>query len=740
MSLGSVSDGNWHHVALRYDKSIFRLEGFLDGVKSANFATGDRTTPLEDTIARDGIFFGIGLANTTHLGNGAAFKGSIDEVRIWSVARTDAQIQANWQQTVDPDSAGLVAYYQFEDGSGTVASDSTSNGLDLTFINFTPTWVSADWFNGGAATVSVAVGATVTVTLDGQDPEDTGTLTARITAFSNGPRVTLQDDGNAAVISGAAPNYTLSTAAQRRLRITGNATGSETVTYVVNNGIADSASVTLTINVTGSANAPVINTTTGTFGPVNEDTSPVNITHANLIALLAVTDADTAAASLVFRVRGVSNGVLKKGGAEITPFVTTINNTESLDWHPPANNNGALSAFTVDVYDGAQYSTAIGTVQVNLTAQNDTPVTQELAAPAVPANTALFLDGVDDYLVTPDLSGYITNESVTLEIWFKPTTAAGVLNHGVIVSERGSSSLAGWRSTSIELLASGQVKARVWNLSAINLGSVLTNEWNHAVLIYNATTQRLSGYLNGVSSTTLSGGTATGDRRTPVEDGYPGIFYDVGASNPQNLGSGAFFKGYVAEFRVWSKARSAQSIVGSHLGQSLANEAGLVAWYKLDEAAGTIAATTADASGNARHATLSNSTSTMFVDADTLITASGSYVIPLEAMDPDGDSLTWVLKTPPTNGKIYHHLGGGVKGAQITALTTLGINPGTGTLADPDSVVYEPVAGTYTDTLVFYVQDANGVDSTDGTVTIDVAGVTRQAAGFAQSGSSGTAT
>ena len=124
--------GAWHHIAFTYDGSDRRF--YLDGV-------------LKDTKTSSGINvpssinFRIGSTN-----NGEYFKGDIDELRIWNVARTTTEIQSNYNKTVDPSSTGLVAYYKFDEGIGggdnssiTTLSDATSNHNDGTLTNFTLT-------------------------------------------------------------------------------------------------------------------------------------------------------------------------------------------------------------------------------------------------------------------------------------------------------------------------------------------------------------------------------------------------------------------------------------------------------------------------------------------------------------------------------------------------------------------------------------------------------------------------
>ena len=47
---------------------------------------------------------------------GEDFGGRIDEVRIWSGAKTAAEIVTNYNRTVSTTSAGLMHYFRFDDG------------------------------------------------------------------------------------------------------------------------------------------------------------------------------------------------------------------------------------------------------------------------------------------------------------------------------------------------------------------------------------------------------------------------------------------------------------------------------------------------------------------------------------------------------------------------------------------------------------------------------------------------
>lgn len=104
VSVPYPSLNNWHHLAATYDGSMIRV--YVNGVQQAAVArTG--------TIAVN--------ANPLTLGNQPGyseyFGGAADELRIWNVARSQAQIQADMYRELDPTTqTGLVSYYTFYHG------------------------------------------------------------------------------------------------------------------------------------------------------------------------------------------------------------------------------------------------------------------------------------------------------------------------------------------------------------------------------------------------------------------------------------------------------------------------------------------------------------------------------------------------------------------------------------------------------------------------------------------------
>lgn len=85
-----VSDTNWHHIALVYDAAAMTATTYVDGAVD-QMATGVPPGPWAP-----GSSFYLGGTSDNATGSvGAPFDGSVDEFRVWSVARTQTEIQNN---------------------------------------------------------------------------------------------------------------------------------------------------------------------------------------------------------------------------------------------------------------------------------------------------------------------------------------------------------------------------------------------------------------------------------------------------------------------------------------------------------------------------------------------------------------------------------------------------------------------------------------------------------------------
>ncbi|WP_320069470.1 LamG domain-containing protein [Micromonospora sp. RTGN7] len=72
------------------------------------------------------------------------FSGDVDEVRIWSQARTGADLARDVRRRLAGVEPGMVAYYRFDEGAGASIADHTDNGFDGTVRG------GATWLTSGA--------------------------------------------------------------------------------------------------------------------------------------------------------------------------------------------------------------------------------------------------------------------------------------------------------------------------------------------------------------------------------------------------------------------------------------------------------------------------------------------------------------------------------------------------------------------------------------------------------------
>lgn len=118
-AVNRVSVGDWHHVAATFANGVGVL--YVDGVEVANSA--GMAIPMNSdkplSIGREGPPF-----------NGYYFSGSLDEVRIWQVTRTQEQVSNSRVSVLTMPQAGLVGYWRLDDGTGQVATDLSPSGVN----------------------------------------------------------------------------------------------------------------------------------------------------------------------------------------------------------------------------------------------------------------------------------------------------------------------------------------------------------------------------------------------------------------------------------------------------------------------------------------------------------------------------------------------------------------------------------------------------------------------------------
>ena len=120
-----LTDGNWHQLAMTYDGS--NLKSFIDGVQTASNPVSGNLSGTAGEIGR-------------YLSNSYVANGIIDEVRIYNRALSPSEITDLYNYAPGP-----VAYWNFEEGNGGSANDTSGNGKVGTLTNMDNV---ADWVPG----------------------------------------------------------------------------------------------------------------------------------------------------------------------------------------------------------------------------------------------------------------------------------------------------------------------------------------------------------------------------------------------------------------------------------------------------------------------------------------------------------------------------------------------------------------------------------------------------------------
>ncbi|MEP1095870.1 MAG: LamG-like jellyroll fold domain-containing protein [Cyclobacteriaceae bacterium] len=128
LDLGGVTridDGAWHHIAAVYNNGVatIYIDGQLDATSTLGATMGTGTTRFGFIGAESAA----DVFNGTH-GPDLFFDGNLDELRIWSTARTAEEIAKNYNRYINNNVSGLLAYYRCDEGIGTQIYDTSKAG------------------------------------------------------------------------------------------------------------------------------------------------------------------------------------------------------------------------------------------------------------------------------------------------------------------------------------------------------------------------------------------------------------------------------------------------------------------------------------------------------------------------------------------------------------------------------------------------------------------------------------
>lgn len=222
----TLSANTWYNIAATYDGTTANV--YLDGVLVKTQAVAGMTL----NNSAQSLFIGRdndSVQNTD---------GTIDNVRVWSVARTAVEIAENHNVPLVGTETGLLANYTFDAVSGGIVADNAGTANNATVTGAVLTDGSPDIFGNA---VEVAAGDTVAGQMTANDVAGTATYTK--TNGTNG----------SVVVDSATGAWTYTPNA--------NFTGSDSFTVIAADGTFTD---TETITVTVAKETPLVNVSDGT--------------------------------------------------------------------------------------------------------------------------------------------------------------------------------------------------------------------------------------------------------------------------------------------------------------------------------------------------------------------------------------------------------------------------------------------------------------------------------------------
>ena len=208
----TITPDSWHHYALTKSGTTWSL--YMDGQQVLTYSTASVAPPS------DVLRIGSG---------GQAIIGDVADLRMWTSARSQAEIQANMNLDLRGDEANLAGYWRLDDGA---ARDLTGNGHNGT-TSGTVSYFGTEPLVADATNLSVAEDGRIHGTVVAADSDGAaitfGTITNGTTA--HGGHVSVAADGSFTYQAG-----------------TGYA-GADSFTVTVNDGSASPTTGTISVNV-----------------------------------------------------------------------------------------------------------------------------------------------------------------------------------------------------------------------------------------------------------------------------------------------------------------------------------------------------------------------------------------------------------------------------------------------------------------------------------------------------------
>jgi len=140
-----ITDGNWHHVMFTWKQgAVNGFASYLDGKLVAQRDSANAPIPNYNAPVWLGSF-----------NNAAEFTtGQMDAVAIWQRSLSPSEIATNWNKALQGNEPGLLAYWDFDDGT---FNDKTTNHFDgVAFGSAAVAAANIPGFNGADVAITLA--------------------------------------------------------------------------------------------------------------------------------------------------------------------------------------------------------------------------------------------------------------------------------------------------------------------------------------------------------------------------------------------------------------------------------------------------------------------------------------------------------------------------------------------------------------------------------------------------------
>ncbi len=566
-----LNNGSWHHVAMVIPSAatVGDVRFYMDGVQLTSVSSSSSTATAINTSATNPINIGRLYSGFDY------FNGIIDDVKVYSTARTNAQIAADYANTscggvtctiasslpatitpttsfaTEEKASSPVAYWKFDEGNGVVANNS-------------------QWKSSGTMTNLIT------------NPSFETDTTSWSTTISNAPTSWAASTEQAAFGSSSG-----------KMVFNGSSgTAGKSYTLAVTNGVVYTVSAYIKITSVTSGNFQFDLTNPG--GSETDMATLSAVTNGWVRYTGTFTAASTSNVSIRFFSDTTANLTAYVDGIQAEVSSTATNYCDgSITGNGTHSWSGTAHASTSTCSNGTDGMISGATWQ-----SEDQSI----------SGKSLRFNGTSDYVqvAAPATSPLDITDVVTMSAWVKITTTGGGF-HAII--SRGRQGSRGY-----QLAYNGtQFSLRTLGSAVLTGTSTPTvGTWYFVAGVINGSSSAL--YVNGVQETTGTLTIAGGSTSDPVQIG---VDYNSTGTTLQE-----YFGGQIDEPKIYNFAQTAAQIKanyvaksgnegGTVLGSSSNNNGslsnGLVGYWKMDESSWSGSGAILDASGNSNHGTSQNS-------------------------------------------------------------------------------------------------------------------------------------